>query len=189
LFQIIGIVLLFALVFGSFLISGGNLSVILEALPQFQHDPNVLQHIYIQANASSGTSGPGAGGMKVGVPSEIKTDEYRVALTPAGVRELVDAGVPVALGSDCSPNSWVESMPLVLSFGVYGARLTPAEALTAATVNAAHAVGAADVAGRIAVGRPAEFVAFDLPSVEGLGYRIGLRPTAVLRQGFTRFSR
>ncbi len=34
--------------------------VILEALPQFQHDPNVLQHLYIQANASSGTSGPGA---------------------------------------------------------------------------------------------------------------------------------
>jgi imidazolonepropionase len=104
-------------------------------------------------------------------------------------RELVDAGVPVALGSDCSPNSWVESMPLVLSFGVYGARLTPAEALTAATVNAAHAVGAADVAGRIAVGRPAEFVAFDLPSLEGLGYRIGLRPTAILRQGIARFSR
>ena len=34
--------------------------VILEALPQFQQDPNVLQHLYIQANASSGTSGPGA---------------------------------------------------------------------------------------------------------------------------------
>jgi imidazolonepropionase len=104
-------------------------------------------------------------------------------------RELVDAGVPVALGSDCSPNSWIESMPLVLAFGVYGGRLTPAEALTAATVNAAHAVGADDVAGRIAVGRPAEFVAFDLPSLEGLGYRIGLRPTAILRQGIQFFSR
>ena len=34
--------------------------VILEALPQFQNDPKVLQHLYIQANASSGTSGPGA---------------------------------------------------------------------------------------------------------------------------------
>jgi multidrug efflux pump len=34
--------------------------VILEALPQYQHDPNVLQDLYIQANASSGTSGPGA---------------------------------------------------------------------------------------------------------------------------------
>ena len=34
--------------------------VILEALPQFQHDPNVLQHLYIEANASSGASGPGA---------------------------------------------------------------------------------------------------------------------------------
>src|SRR6201992_3854154 len=39
----------------------------------------------------------GAGGMKVGVPTEIKTDEYRVALTPAGVRELVDAGHEVVV--------------------------------------------------------------------------------------------
>ena len=37
--------------------------------------------------------------MKVGVPSEIKTDEYRVALTPAGVRELVDAGHEVVVQS------------------------------------------------------------------------------------------
>ena len=56
-------------------------------------------------------------------------------------REMVDAGVPVALGTDCSPNSWVEAMPLVLAHAVHAARLSPAEALTAATVNAAHAVG------------------------------------------------
>ena len=37
--------------------------------------------------------------MKVGVPTEIKTDEYRVALTPAGVRELVDVGHPVFVQS------------------------------------------------------------------------------------------
>ncbi|MCI4366821.1 MAG: imidazolonepropionase, partial [Thermoplasmata archaeon] len=104
-------------------------------------------------------------------------------------RELVDAGVPVALGSDCSPNSWIESMPLVLAFGVYGGRLTPAEALTAATVNAAHAVGADNVAGRIAVGRPAECVAFDSRGIEEIAYRIGLRPSLILRQGIMNFSR
>jgi alanine dehydrogenase len=37
--------------------------------------------------------------MKIGVPSEIKTDEYRVAMTPAGVRELVDAGHEVVVQS------------------------------------------------------------------------------------------
>ena len=104
-------------------------------------------------------------------------------------RAMVDDGVPVALGSDCSPNSWVEAMPLVLAHAVYSARLTPAEALTAATVNAAHAVDAAGEAGLLAVGRPAEFAVFDVPSADHLGYRIGLRPTAVYRQGFDVSSR
>jgi len=97
-------------------------------------------------------------------------------------RELVDAGVPVALGSDCSPNSWNESMPLAIALAVHGGRLTPAEALTAATVNAAHASGITD-AGTVEVGRPADFAIFPLPSAEGLGYRFDVRPTHVFRQG------
>jgi imidazolonepropionase len=98
-------------------------------------------------------------------------------------RAMVDEGVAVALGSDCSPNSWVESMPVVLAHAVYSARLTPAEALTAATVNAAHAVGEDARAGQIAVGRPADFAVFDVPSVEHLGYRIDPVPVFVSRQG------
>jgi imidazolonepropionase len=97
-------------------------------------------------------------------------------------RELVDAGVPVALGTDCSPATWIESMPLVLAAAVHGARLTPAEALTAATVNAAHASGEAR-AGTIEVGGPAEFSLFPLPSVDRLGYRFDVRPTRIFRQG------
>jgi imidazolonepropionase len=98
-------------------------------------------------------------------------------------REMVDAGVPVAVGTDLSPNSWVESMPLVISHSVYSARLTPAEALTAATVNAAHAIGLSDEAGTIAVGRPADFVVFDVPSAEHIPYRFGLVPDRVYRRG------
>ncbi len=101
-------------------------------------------------------------------------------------RALVDGGVPVALGSDCSPNAWVESMPLVLAHAVYGARLTPEEAISAATVNAAHAIGVADRAGTIAVGRSADFAVFDLPRVADIPYRIGSIPTAVFRQGILR---
>jgi len=97
-------------------------------------------------------------------------------------RELVDAGVPVALGSDCSPNSWNESMPLAIALAVHGGRLTPAEALTAATVNAAHASGLTD-AGTVEVGRPADFAIFPVPTAEGLGYRFDVRPTLVFRQG------
>lgn len=100
-------------------------------------------------------------------------------------RELVDAGVSVALGSDLSPNSWVESMSVVLSHAIYGGRLLPSEALTAATVNAAHASGLEDVAGQIAVGRSADFSIFDLPGVAHLGYRVGAFPTHISRQGNT----
>lgn len=105
---------------------------------------------------------------------------------PSPGRALVDAGVPVALGSDCSPNSWVESMPLVLAHAVHGAHLTPKEAITAATVNAAHAIGLSDRAGTIAVGRPADFALFDLPRVADIPYRIGSIPTQVYRQGIAR---
>ena len=107
------------------------------------------------------------------------------AATPWGrspAREMVDAGVPVALGTDCSPNSWVESMPVVLGAAVHAGRLTPAEALTAATVNAAHAIGAAG-AGRLRVGASADFSVFPIPSADRLGYRFDVRPTAVYRQG------
>ncbi|HLM70557.1 MAG TPA: imidazolonepropionase [Thermoplasmata archaeon] len=97
-------------------------------------------------------------------------------------REMVDAGVPVALGTDCSPNSWVEAMPLVLAHAVHAARLSPAEALTAATVNAAHASGLED-AGTIATGRPADFVVFPVRSVDQLGYRFDVIPAVVFRQG------
>jgi alanine dehydrogenase len=46
--------------------------------------------------------------MKVGVPTEVKTDEYRVALTPAGVRELVDAGHEVFVQSGAGTGSAIE---------------------------------------------------------------------------------
>jgi imidazolonepropionase len=97
-------------------------------------------------------------------------------------RELVDAGVAVALGTDCSPNTWVEEMGGVLAAAVHAGRLTPAEALTAATVNAAHAVGLED-AGTIAVGRPADLSIFPVRSAASLGYRFDVRPRLVLRQG------
>ncbi len=97
-------------------------------------------------------------------------------------REMVDAGVPVALGTDCSPNSWVEAMPLVLAHAVHAARLSPAEALTAATVNAAHAVGLEE-AGMVAPGRPADFAVFPVRSVDQLGYRFDVIPGSVFRQG------
>jgi imidazolonepropionase len=98
-------------------------------------------------------------------------------------RAMVDDGVIVALGSDLSPNSWVESMPIVLTHAVYGARLTPAEAIAASTVNAAHALGLGAEAGMIQVGRSADFSVFRTASVEEIPYRVGAVPARVYRQG------
>jgi imidazolonepropionase len=102
-------------------------------------------------------------------------------------REMVDAGVPVALGTDCSPNAWVESMPLVLAKAVHAGGLTPAEALTAATVNSAHAVGL-EGAGCLVAGAPADFSVFAVDSTDQLGYRFDVRPARVYRQGNCIFS-
>ena len=104
----------------------------------------------------------------------------RARRSPA--RELVDAGAAVALGSDCSPNTWVEGMPGVLAAAVHAGRLSPAEALTAATVNAAAAIGLED-AGTVEVGRPADLAVFPVRSAGLLGYRFDVRPELVLRQG------
>ena len=59
--------------------------------------------------------------MKVGVPSEVKADEYRVALTPAGVRELVDAGHEVLVQSGAGMGSAVSDE----AFAAQGARIVP----------------------------------------------------------------
>jgi imidazolonepropionase len=103
-------------------------------------------------------------------------------------RELLDAGVAVALGTDCSPNSWAESMPLAIALAVHGGRLSPAEALTAATVNAAHAVALED-AGTVEVGRPADFSVFPVRTADHIGYRFDVRPSVVFRQGIAISSR
>ncbi len=91
-------------------------------------------------------------------------------------REMADQGVAVALGSDLSPNSWVESMPMVLGHAVHGGRLTPSEAIVASTVNSAYASGLGGVAGEIVPGRRADLVIFDLPGAEHLAYRWGTYP-------------
>jgi imidazolonepropionase len=98
-------------------------------------------------------------------------------------REMIDARVPVALGSDLSPNSWIERMPTVLAHAVYSARLTPAEALTAATVNAAHALDRPVGEGMLREGGAADFTVFPFERVEELGYRIDPHPSWIFRQG------
>jgi len=89
-------------------------------------------------------------------------------------RRLLDAGVRVALASDCNPGScFTSSLPLCIALGVREMGLTPAEAVYAATAGGAAALDRDDV-GVLAPGRRADLVVLDAPSYLHLAYRPGV---------------
>jgi imidazolonepropionase len=92
----------------------------------------------------------------------------------ADARLMVDYGVPVALGTDYNPSCLVENMQLVVAFACYFMRLTPAEAIAAATINGAWAVGRARDVGSLEVGKKADVVVLDVPNHKFLGYHFGV---------------
>lgn len=92
----------------------------------------------------------------------------------APARRLIERGVPVALGTDFNPGtSPTPNLPLVMTLAVFELGLTPAEALAAATVNAAHALGLGDRIGSLEPGRAADLVVWRASSVEELPYWVG----------------
>ncbi|MFC5178058.1 imidazolonepropionase [Nocardioides taihuensis] len=98
-------------------------------------------------------------------------------------RALLDAGVRVALASDCNPGScFTSSLPLCIALAVREMGMTPAEALHAATAGGAAALGLTDV-GRLTVGARADLVLLDAPSYLHLAYRPGVPLVAGVWQG------
>jgi len=92
----------------------------------------------------------------------------------ADARKMIDFGVPVALGTDFNPSCWVENQQLVTAFACHFMKLTPAEAITAATINAAHAIDRASDVGSLEVGKKADIIILDVPNHKFLGYRFGV---------------
>jgi len=89
-------------------------------------------------------------------------------------RRLLDAGVRVALASDCNPgSSYTSSMPFCVALAVREMGMTPAEAVHAATAGGAAALDRDDV-GRLTVGSRADFLVIDAPSHVHLAYRPGV---------------
>lgn len=90
-------------------------------------------------------------------------------------RELIDAGVTIAIASNCNPgSSFTTSMGFCVATAVLQQRLTFEEALWAATVGGATALGLGDSVGRISVGGRADLQALDAPSAKHLAYRPGV---------------
>jgi imidazolonepropionase len=105
-------------------------------------------------------------------------------------RALVDAGAAVALATDFNPgSSFCESLPIVCSLACTQLHLSPEEALSACTVNAAHVLARADRIGRVAPGFAADLVLLDAPDWRYLAYHLGGEVVAtVIRRGEVAFT-
>ena len=99
-------------------------------------------------------------------------------------RELVDAGAAVALATDFNPGSaFCESLPVACNLACTQIGLSPAEALAACTVNAAHVLGRADRIGRIAPGYDADLVLLDARDWRYAAYHLGTDHVAAVVKG------
>jgi imidazolonepropionase len=118
-----------------------------------------------------------------GVAKLAASDVVGVALPTAALtlgrplppaRALVDAGGLLALATDFNPGSSpCDSLPAVMHLACTQLHLSPAEALSAVTVNAAHVLGIGERAGRLRVGQRADIVLLDVPDWRYLAYRLG----------------
>ncbi len=105
------------------------------------------------------------------------------AYTPA--REILAAGGILALATDCNPGTaWNESMQFVIALACRALGLTPAQAVAAATINAAQAIHRADRLGSIEAGKQADLLVLAVPDYRQLGYRFGTNLVAqVVKRG------
>ncbi len=92
----------------------------------------------------------------------------------ADARKMIEMGLPVALATDFNPNCANESMFFTIALACYKMKMHPREALSAATINGAHAVNKGSEIGSIEVGKRADIVVLECPSPEFLSYRFGM---------------
>jgi imidazolonepropionase len=98
----------------------------------------------------------------------------------APARALIDAGAAVALATDFNPGtSPTCNMQIILSLACTQMRMTPAEAITAATINGAHALACGDRVGSIEAGKRADLVMFDTSDYREIPYHFGVNLVAM----------
>jgi imidazolonepropionase len=127
--------------------------------------------------------------------ARLKAANVQPVLLPAAVlmlgarryppaRAMIEAGLAVVIATDFNPGSSpVASMLLVLSLACTQMKLTPAEAITAATINAAYSLGRGHKLGSLEVGKRADFVIYDCRDYRELAYFAGLEHPAAVYVG------
>jgi imidazolonepropionase len=116
---------------------------------------------------------------RAGVPAILLpgTSFFLAKRTYAPARRLIEAGVAVALGSDCNPgSSYTESLPTIAQLAVFELGLTIEEALVGLTLNAAATLGLAGEIGTLEAGKRADLVVLDAPNLLHLAYHYGVNP-------------
>jgi imidazolonepropionase len=116
----------------------------------------------------------------------LKTAKVQPVLLPGSVyalgstqyppaRQMIDAGLAVVLATDFNPGSSpTPSLPMVLSLACTQMKMTPAEAITAATINAAYSLGRGEGIGSLEKGKRADFVIHDCEDYRELAYFFGI---------------
>jgi imidazolonepropionase len=97
---------------------------------------------------------------------------------------MVERGVAVAIATDYNPGtSPIRSMPLMIGLACLRLGLSPAEALVAATINAAHAIGLGGEVGSLEVGKRADLLVLRYPSYAHIPYWFGQNPVEMVVVG------
>ena len=92
----------------------------------------------------------------------------------ADARKYIDYGLPVALASDFNPNCWINNMGFIIALACYNMKMTPAEAISASTINAAFAIGKEKEIGSLEVGKKADILILNVPNYESIPYKLGM---------------
>ncbi len=149
-------------------------------------------HLHVPSDAGVAALADVAAGERPTVATLLPaTTWFLMEDEPAPARRFIEAGVPVALGTDFNPGtSPTPSLPLVMTVACLTMRLSPAEALAAVTINAAHAVGVADEVGSIEPGKAADLVIWRAATIDQLPYWVGADlADTVIKRGRVAFRR
>jgi len=104
----------------------------------------------------------------------LPTTPFAYLGTYADARGIMGAGLPVALGTDLSAADMCESMQMMMSIATLQMKMTSAEALAAATINAAHSIERSNEIGSLEAGKKADIVVFDAPNHKHFAYHYGV---------------
>lgn len=133
---------------------------------------HALSADHLLAASEKNVSAMGEAGV---VATLLPATAYSLRKPYADARLMIERNVPVALATDCNPgSSFTESMPFIIGLAVLNMHMSPAEALTAATLNSAYAIDMEKKVGSLDIGKQADFLLLEGNTPAILAYHAGV---------------